>query len=161
MRTISVLSTAFWLFLKADIVKINRCRPATYQHHLSELKYDKGDMPMKLDGISKFESQNKGLAINVLSYNDNPVVTYVADDDVVMKHPHIDIVRRSNVADAKQIYLLLLEQKDNYHYVAVRNCSGQQFIIKLNILFYSILLINILIHSLLLINILNSFVYLI
>ena len=107
--------------LKADIVKINRCRPSSYQRFLSELKYDKGDMPMKLDGISKFESQNKGLAINVLSYNDNPVVTYVADDDVVMKHPHIDIVRRSNVADAKQIYLLLLEQKDNYHYVAVRN----------------------------------------
>ena len=108
--------------LKADIVKHHRCRSTSYEKFMSELKYDMSDMPMKLKDIKKFEGQNPGLAINVLSYNDNTTITYVRDEDVVMKHPHLDIIRRSMVKDGKQVYLLLLEgEGENFHYVAVKS----------------------------------------
>ena len=73
-------------------------------------------MPIKLMNIPKFERQNPGLSINVLSWNEETIKD--EEDDVVMKHPNLDIIHRSK-CDGKKIYLLLLENKEKFHYTAV------------------------------------------
>ena len=79
-------------------------------------------MPMHFKDIHRFEAQNPGLAINVLSYNDSNFTNYVSDDDNAgLKHPHIDLVHRTKVVGVEPIYLLLLEKDKKFHYTAVRN----------------------------------------
>ena len=75
---------------------------------------------MKLKDIRKFEAQNPGIAVNVLSYND---ITFVnkssGDDNAGLKHPFIDIIHRTKVTGVEPYYLILLEKNEKFHYVAV------------------------------------------
>ena len=83
----------------------------------SELKYQTDWFPMKVSNIGKFERSNPGLNINVLVYDAD--ATIEPDEDIV-KNPHVNIIRRSK-REGPQIYVLLLEDGDKYHYVAVTN----------------------------------------
>ena len=77
-------------------------------------------MPMKLSNIPNFERKNPGLAINVLSWTSKSNdVGNREENELVMKHPNLDIIHKSRVEDGEKIYLILLEEKDNYHYTAV------------------------------------------
>ena len=60
---------------------------------------------------------------NILSWNEKTNNVVDNDDEVVMKHPSVDIIHKSKVKDGQMIYLLLLEEGDNYHYTAVMNLN--------------------------------------
>ena len=107
--------------LKYDSIERNRQRASKYINFLPELKYKAELMPMQLINISNFEALNPGLAINVFQYNDNIIENGDQDEDIY-KNPNVDIIRRSN-KEGKQIYLILLEKDENFHYVAVTNLN--------------------------------------
>jgi len=98
-----------------DKIPNHRDRPEKY--NLSDLEFDPAWFPIKVVDIHKFETRNPQYAINVLSYNDS---LDEQDKTETVKNPHFDIIRRSK-KDGQEIYLLLLEESDKFHYVAVTN----------------------------------------
>ena len=57
--------------LKFDVIEKNRQWISNYIPFLNELKYNEGDMPMRLSNIPKFERQNPQLRINIMQYTDH------------------------------------------------------------------------------------------
>ena len=106
--------------LKYDMISEHRYRASLYSHFLSELKYDLKLMPMQMINITKFEVMNPGLCINVFQYHDDNVENALYEDGDIFKNPNIDIIRRSNKI-GRQIYLVLLEDGLNFHYISVTN----------------------------------------
>ena len=104
--------------IKQGEITTNKCRASKYLKYMSELVFDEADMPMKLNDISKFERNNPGYSINVLSWNEDVVY----DTETIVKHPYVDIIRRSK-CEGRKIYLLMLENKNRYHYTAVLNLN--------------------------------------
>ena len=101
-----------------DVPRKHASRPKQYRQYFAELQYDENWMPMKLKTIPAFERRNPALSINVFRYNE---VIDIPVDEEVYKNPHVDIIYRSRNPNGRPIYLLLLEQKEKYHYVAVTN----------------------------------------
>jgi len=56
---------------KDEVDSRHRNRAQLYNQYLHELNYNEEDLPMKLSGIRKFERENPGLSINVLSWDTN------------------------------------------------------------------------------------------
>ena len=86
------------------------------------LNYNDSDMPMRLCNIPKFERANPTLSINVIKYN------ACMDDEVgegeVVRNEAYDLVYKTGNKNAiHKINLLLLEEKGNFHYVAITNLS--------------------------------------
>ena len=106
--------------LKQNEITRNKERVSKYLPYMDDINYDVKDMPMQLVNIRKFERMNPGIAINVLSYSDENE----NDEDldaIAFKHPHLNIIHRTRVTGVEPIHLLLIENKDNFHYVAVSN----------------------------------------
>ena len=104
------------IHLYDTIPNVDKERVESYQGALSTLKYDEAMFPMKLANISKFENDNN-LAINVLQWNETP-----KERSVHYKHPNVEIVRRSK-RDGPQLYLCMIEDGANWHYVAVNKLN--------------------------------------
>ena len=97
-----------------DITRHNY-RPSQYKTYLNELKYDIGQMPMKLKDIGKFETENN-LSITIFKYNNDATIE---EDEIIYKNPHVDIVYRTKNPNARSVPLLILEERDKYHYVGI------------------------------------------
>ena len=108
--------------LKREEIGHNFHRESNYEVYQNTLNCNNIQLPMRLVDIPKFEAQNPGLAINVLSYTDiNFKDSNDDDDNAGLKHPFIDIIHRTKVMNVEPLYLLMLEKKDNFHYTAVHN----------------------------------------
>ena len=101
---------------KYDLITMHRYRPEIYSQFLSELVYNEVDMPMKVSNISKFETQNN-LSINVFSWDES--VPIISSDTEAFKHPSVNLIYRSKKACTESINLMLLYEKDKYHYTAI------------------------------------------
>ena len=106
--------------LKYDSIENHRERVSKYDAFLSELRYNPEHMPMKLVNITNFETINPGLAINVFQYNNDNLENVLNEDQNIFKNPNVDLIRRSN-KEGRQIYLILLEEGENFHYIGVNN----------------------------------------
>jgi len=121
--TINIKNTDQMCFLNSvmaikhihQVTRDTRCIPSAYDQFRHLYSYKDEWFPMKLANIGKFEAANPGLAIDVLMWRKEPIVRTVH-----YKHPKVEIVRRSKI-DAPKIFLVLLEDGENYHYAAVKN----------------------------------------
>jgi len=105
---------------KYDETGSNRHRVRQYTQYLSTFKYDAAMMPMSLKNIAHFERQNPSLAITVFSYNEHR--TTFNDNQEIYKHPHLDVIYRSKNS-SQQIFLVLIEDGTNFHYLGVVNLN--------------------------------------
>ena len=121
---------AILAILKRETFRHDRRRNdhTKYIPFLHELKFTEAEMPMKISNIGKFERSNPHLAINVIKYTPLTHDLDRSDDDEdYLKHPCFDLVYRSrrlvnpNLSDGNitNINLLLVAEKDNYHYLAI------------------------------------------
>jgi len=99
----------------------NKDRATKYTPYLHELKYKLEWFPMKLVDIHRFEQVNPNLAINIFQYNENALDSRQFDEEIY-KNPYVDIIYRSK-SKGRQIYLVLLEDKSDFHYIGVTNLN--------------------------------------
>ena len=100
---------------------------------MNELKYDAEAMPMKIVNIPNFERRNPQIAINVIKYipsspRDRNAVAQnpnASERGLVFKHPNFDVIynslQREITPQTKVINLLLIEEDEYSHYLAITN----------------------------------------
>ena len=108
-----------------DDITAHRCRGSMYNEYMQELKFKQKWMPMRLYKIRQFEQMNPGYSINVFKYNEDPLELRMMsdeydDNDNIYKNPYVDIIYRSKSV-GREIFLLLLENGNNHHYISVTN----------------------------------------
>ena len=105
---------------KYNDIPHHRDRVVNYIPFLSELVYNESDMPMKLSNIPIFETLNK-VSINVFAWDDS--VRLIDNDPEVFKHPFVNIIYKSKNTSTEHINLMLLQEKDHYHYTAITDLN--------------------------------------
>ena len=102
--------------LKYATISMHRYRPSKYYQYLEELTFSEEQMPMKLNGIAKFERDNN-LSIHVIKYVKSKFRRFTndsstEDDDIVRHNEDFHICYRSgNLSNATHhVKLLLVEE---------------------------------------------------
>ena len=128
--------------LKAAEITVNRNRVTKYIPFLSELKYNENEMPMRLNNILKFERENLQLCINVIkctpmsekkqqklifeSFDENENSRYYLKHpcfDLIYRSRHYQNLQQSDFDDVKVINLLLISDKNRFHYIGVTDLN--------------------------------------
>ena len=86
----------------------NPNRVSKYEPFQNELKFDGIDFPVKLQDISKFETQNQ-ISVNVFGYDPEHWI-----------YP----LRITKAEHQNHVDLLYIVDKDNYHYCLIKNFNG-------------------------------------
>ena len=92
-------------------IPTQRQRVGQYKQYEHELNYDEKDFPMNINGIPKFEKNNK-LAINVIKWVNRHIKNSEIDQEIeVEDHPNL----------ARVVNLLLLQGPNDDHFAAITN----------------------------------------
>ena len=93
-------------------------RVAKYTPYLNTLEFKNEWFPMKLIDIPKFEKLNPTFGVNVFVFKSD-----YNNGEIQYKNPNVDLVYKSR-NEGPQIYLVLIEENNNYHYIGVSNLDS-------------------------------------